>query len=200
MHSGMTYDELDELHYITPIANLSSILEHGILCHRLAAKLKHESVADEEVQDRRRGRRVPLGRPLHEYVNLYINARNPMMYRRQGHHRDLCVLRVDPAVVRLADVVVCDGNAAGAMPRFGPGDVGLSNVDKSLVYSEYWTHPDEIEQRRHKLAMCAEVLVPRCLATEHIRGAYASCRESKGTIQANWPGLSVVVNGKIFFR
>ena len=68
----MQRDELQELHYITPICNVPSILQHGLLSHVRAAKHKHSSVAMAEIQDRRSEVRVPGGRRLHEYVNLYI--------------------------------------------------------------------------------------------------------------------------------
>lgn len=71
--------KLRELHCITPIANIPSVLTAGILSHRRAAAVSHESVADPEIQARRARVRVPGGRPLHEYANLYITARNPMM-------------------------------------------------------------------------------------------------------------------------
>src|SRR2546425_4346574 len=76
-------EELLELHYITPMENVPSILAQGILSHRRAGKLRHQSIAMPEVQARRAGRIVPGGRPLHDYVNLYICARNPMLYVRQ---------------------------------------------------------------------------------------------------------------------
>lgn len=38
------------------------------------------TVADERVQDYPVGKRAPRGLPLHDYVNLYFDARNPMMY------------------------------------------------------------------------------------------------------------------------
>ena len=36
-----------------PIANVSSVMEHGILSYERAAKLMHHSVALQQVQDRR---------------------------------------------------------------------------------------------------------------------------------------------------
>jgi ssDNA thymidine ADP-ribosyltransferase, DarT len=81
--------ELDELHYITPIENVLSICEHGILSHNRMRKLGlvHTSVAMQEVQDIRKGVMVPgsAGKPLHEYANLYICARNPMLLKRKAH-------------------------------------------------------------------------------------------------------------------
>ena len=68
----MTRAELTELHYITPIANVASILEHGIASHNRAEKLQHDSIAMPEIQDKRKSVVVPNGLGLHDYVNLYI--------------------------------------------------------------------------------------------------------------------------------
>jgi len=46
-------EELDELHYITPIVNVGSILKQGILSHQLMERMQHTSVAMAEVQTRR---------------------------------------------------------------------------------------------------------------------------------------------------
>jgi hypothetical protein len=90
-----------ELHYITPIANLASIVEVGILSHRRAAALAHASIAMEVIQDRRRDKRVPNGRPLHEYANTYFDARNPMMSRRRDERHQIAVVRISPDVLDL---------------------------------------------------------------------------------------------------
>ena len=49
----MERHELTELHYITPISNVPLILKVGILSHNQAKKIKHTSVAMNEIQDRR---------------------------------------------------------------------------------------------------------------------------------------------------
>jgi hypothetical protein len=67
----MERHELEELHYITPLSNVASILQHGLLSHIRVAKLKHTSVAMQEIQDRRSNVRVPGGRKLHEYVHMW---------------------------------------------------------------------------------------------------------------------------------
>ncbi|MGH2618519.1 MAG: DarT ssDNA thymidine ADP-ribosyltransferase family protein, partial [Thermomicrobiales bacterium] len=69
-----------ELHFFSPRANLDSIRVHGILSHARAAVLPHVSIANESVQHYLRNKRLPSGRMLHEYANLYFHARNPMMY------------------------------------------------------------------------------------------------------------------------
>src|SRR4051812_36664288 len=108
----MRREDVNELHCIMPIANVRSAMTSGILSHRGAANVPHESTAMAEIQDRRARVVVPGGRPLHEYANLYFTARNPMMYLRKDEHADLCVLGVSPRVLDIAGTVVTDKNAA----------------------------------------------------------------------------------------
>jgi ssDNA thymidine ADP-ribosyltransferase, DarT len=120
----MERSQIQELHYITDMANVPSMLEEGILCHRLAERTAqgHVSVADHEVQARRAGKRIWLGRyyrRLHDYANLYIDARNAMLFvLLQTGQGDLTVLAIDPAVLDLRGVVIADRNAASLSPSF----------------------------------------------------------------------------------
>jgi hypothetical protein len=50
----MDRNDLKELHFITPIANLSSIARHGVVCNRYSKSMGAVSIALEEV--RRNGR------------------------------------------------------------------------------------------------------------------------------------------------
>ena len=108
----MRRDDLPELHYIAPIANLASIRQNGILSHKRASKVQHTSVAMREMQERREKVVVPGGRPLHEYVNLYVCARNKMLFKIKGKHAELCVLRITVDILDLPGVVVSDQNAS----------------------------------------------------------------------------------------
>ena len=76
----MEREELTEFHYITPINNMRSILKNGVLSHKLAKDIEHDSIAAPEIQDLRAKSIGPQGARLHDYVNLYFHARNPMMY------------------------------------------------------------------------------------------------------------------------
>jgi len=196
----MERSELTELHYITPIANLPSILRLGILSHNRAKRIEHQSVAMNEIQDRRAKVIVPGGRRLHEYVNLYICARNPMMYKRQAQFKELCVLRVSPDVIDLPGVVITDGNASGDYVRFSAAPKGLAVVDRDWTFADDWRDPDEIQYFRKKAAKCAEVLVPDQVKADYIIGAYVACQESQESIKDLVKQLSVVINSHLFFR
>jgi hypothetical protein len=142
----MKRSDLRELHYITPIQNVPSIMNHGILCHQKARQLNHASVAMQEVQDIRSRKRVPGGLPLHAYVNLYFCARNPMMRKRAHQHLSLCVLQVSVGVLDLPNVVISDGNAASDYTAFWLPPLGLERVDFDLVFAEWWTDSNQIQQ------------------------------------------------------
>ena len=200
----MTLDELEELHYITPIENMKLITEQGILSHVNARRVKHKSVAMYEIQDRRKKVVVPNGRPLHQYVNLYFHARNPMMYKRRTMHKELCVIRINTAVLNLAGVVITDGNASSDYVRFLSSPVGLQMIDREYVFAHSWYHDDPIEKFRHASAKCAEVLVPERVTTDFIIGAYVSCEESKAQLYDIIEGInrdfSVTINSDLFFQ
>jgi hypothetical protein len=194
-------EELDELHYISDIRNIRSIMTRGILSHRRAEALDPVRIDMREVQDLRKGKRIPGGRPLHDYANLYVCARNPMMYKRKEAHRQLCVLRVSTGVLDLDGVIIADRNAATSYVRFGPAPGALEILDGALIFAEYWTHPgDPIRQRTHKAVKCAEVLVPDRVDPVHILGAYVSCEESRRQLAQIMPHLPVAVDTHLFFR
>src|SRR5271154_4800040 len=113
----MDRHDLLELHCIAPIPNLVSIASRGILSHNQAGRVTHLDMSDAVVQDRRKGKRVPDSRrskprELHDYANLYICGRNPMMYVRRERHHELVLLRVSCEVLDLDEAVVADGNAS----------------------------------------------------------------------------------------
>ncbi len=57
----MQRSELTELHYITAIANIPSMLQRGLLSHRRADQVPHQSVAMVKIQGLLRRRRFPVG-------------------------------------------------------------------------------------------------------------------------------------------
>ena len=197
----MGRDELVELHYISPIDNLRSIAQHGLLCHKLAIRLNPVSIAEPRVQDRRRRKRVPQGQPLHDYVNLYIYARNPMLFRRQREGWRICVLCISTDVLDLPGVVVTDQNAASGYARFAEAPAGLVYVSKEKTFAESWKHPDDqFAEWRHTSMMCAEVLVPDRVEPGYIKGVYVAGVLHKEEIDKIGLGIGTYVNRHLFFK
>jgi hypothetical protein len=193
--------ELTELHFITHIDNLPSILEFGILSHNQMLKRQHVSVAMQEVQDLRAGKLVPGGLRLHDYANLYICARNPMMYVRRHAHESLCVLSISPAVLDIAGTVITDQNAASKYVRYAASPEGLAHVDRDLTFARDWRHPDDqIAAWKHKAAKCAEVLVPHSVHSDYIQAMYVSGETGRQRVIAVDQSKPVHVHTDLFFQ
>ncbi len=197
----MLRTELAELQFITHIDNLASILEHGILSHNQMAAHQHVSVAMQAVQDRRAQKVVPGGRRLHDYANLYICARNPMMFVRRSQHESLCVISISPTVLDIPGTVITDQNAASNYVRFAAAPDGLAYVDRELTFSRNWTHPgDQIAEWRHKAAKCAEVLVPDSVQPDRVLRVYVSGEVGRQRAMAAQAGKPVQINADLFFQ
>ena len=190
--------DVRELHYIAPIGNIASIRRVGIFSHNRAQAMSPISVANPEVQAIRAAKCVGV-KPLHDFVNLYFHARNPMMYLRQASHPDLCVLQVSSDVLDLPGTVITDMNAASPFKPL-PSPSGLADLDANLVFAEYWLHADPIEQIRRKAIRCAEVLVPDHVDIGHVVGAYVSNAGSQRALVAVGFQLPIILNPKMFFQ
>jgi len=194
--------ELEELHYIAPIANMRSIGALGILSHRRVAEVEHATIAMPEIQDLRARKQVPGGRLLHEYVNLYFHARNPMMYKRQDQHAELCIVRVSADVLDAPGVIVTDSNAAAQdqYVRFAAAPEGLAIVNRAETYAESWNSPNYFEKCRLRSRKCAEVLVPDSVEPAFLLGVYVSGPVGEAAFNALGLNLPVAVDAHLFFR
>ncbi len=177
-------------------------MKFGILSNQEVKRrrIKAVSVAAQEIQERRAPKVVPGAKPLHEYVNLYICARNPMMYVRSSQHAEICVLKIDTAVLNLGGVIIADGNAASGHTAFWQSPLGLAKIDKETVFAERWTDPNLITQWHSKRVKCAEVLVPDRLDPKFILGAYISCDEAKPKLEQLVPDFKTTMDSHLFFR
>lgn len=189
---------------ITHIDNIPSIMQHGILCHELTQKVKHQSIALEPVQDRRHNKRVPNGLPLHQYACLYFSPRNPMMYYRKCNDQiikmeDLCVLMVSPLVLAENGVVISDGNATSAITRFYDVEEGLQSLNFDMVYAEWWHSDDVFEKEEKKRVKCAEVLVPRGVPYHFITGAVVPTESTKGELLDRGFDRQIIISPYTFF-
>ncbi|RPU93089.1 hypothetical protein IPC879_11910 [Pseudomonas aeruginosa] len=193
-----------ELHCIMPLDNVPSVLTNGILCHELADQIQHRSVAMQEIQDRRHNKSVPGGMRLHQYANLYFCARNPMMYKRQNEHYNLCVIRVSIDVMSERGVVLSDQNAASDYVRFHSYPDGLRHIVFDDVYADWWNDDDLATSYRKKARKCAETLVPKRVEPRYLTGFYVCNNQVKQTLEGllglQQCQLPVIANPHLFFR
>lgn len=200
--SGVNREDVKELYYVTPLNNLRSILDLGILSHERASGIVHDTFADCNVQDRRKKRIMPGGRALHSYANLYFSARNPMLYRlvRVGR-REVCVVGVSDEVLDTPGVIIADRNASSDYAAFAWGPQGLSAVDRELVFAESWTDAEDRQNEfRLKSIKCAEVLVPDMVHPDYITDVYVPDRLTAIRIHEMGVVVSTTLDPYMFFR
>lgn len=196
----MKRSDVKELHYITAIANLPSILQHGILSHTLANQLAHHSVAMPEIQQIRTNKQAPGARPLHEYANLYFDGHNPMLSKCRTRNNEICVLQINSGVLDLPGVILTDRNAASGWAGFWPVAAGLAVIDLDRVFARYWTHPnDPYDEMSHKSEKCAEVLVPDRVEAQYIVGACVANGTALSAVEQLNCGLQVHIQRDMFF-
>ncbi len=195
----MIRSDITELHYITPIANLPSIVQLGILSNKCAAKVEHVSVAMEEIQDKRRQKKIPGAGHLHDYVNLYFDAHNPMLSKRRDKNNEICILRVDPEILNIPGVIIADCNAASAYVKFLTVEEGIASLDKEQVYAKYWYHEDLFEKWARGSKKCAEVLVPDLVPSKYVKGIYVINQDVQKEILLLRISLPVTIDSGIFF-
>lgn len=189
------FNEIKEFHNIASLANISSILEHGLLCHDLAQKINHLDISLNEVQIRR-NKSVPGGLALHKYVNLYFHARNPMLYLRKDEK--IFVLRIDKCVADFDNVVFSDINAACEFALF-KGKEYINDFDFSNIFAKYWVDINgnvikDIKQKKN-----AEILVPRRIDASYIIGAYVKNEEDKEEVIDKGFNKEIIVSKEMFF-
>lgn len=165
------------LYHMTAICNLPSILEHGLHSHNQAHHLKliSQDISDPEVQDIRSSIEDPIHhRRLHDYVPLYFNTRNPMLYRRKDIQDQIVMLGIDSKVLLDKNTIFSDGNAASKETRFYQEVSNLSQISWDIVNANSWA--DIQDGKRIK---CAEVLVYPLVEANKIRNVYCCLTEQR---------------------
>ena len=164
------------LFHITHLANVPGIAQRGLLCrHRiLAAGMTYVDLSDPECQSRRRHRHV-AGRSvnLHDYVPLFFNPRNTMLYRlwrtqcERGQNGCLAILEISAEPAAWQGSLLSDGIASSDHSNLyrAVDPVGRAALDWQAIRKPEW-YGESRDQRRRRMA---EVLVSGSLSARHIR-------------------------------
>jgi len=126
------------------------------------------------------------------------------MYKRKGLHEQLCVVIVDPSILKEKGVVITDRNASSKYVKFLEPPYGLTDVDEDLVFARYWNHDNPIEKNLRTSIICAEVLIPDLVSPKFITGVYVSCGKTEERVRQILAELKIqikiVVNSDLFFQ
>lgn len=187
------------LYNIQAIDNIPSIMQRGLLSNEKSRKVKHTSIAMEEVQQRRDIVYVPNGLGLHQYANVYFDPRNPMLSARRSENENICILKFDCCILDFDGVVVSDRNASSDYAGFFSPKIGLEEIDFKLVYASYWTDDNYYEYLKKKSIKCAEVLVPYHIPYDYVTCAAVVNDCAKQKLEEVGFDREIMVERKLFF-
>lgn len=142
--------------HLTHKSNIHSIIKNGILNHSDAyqSDVVPIDISDPGAQQWR-DRTEPLyKRKIHDYANLYINPRNPMLYARKELQVDLCLVEISLSVLAENQYLMTDGNAASHDTKFYSSASSLELLPWDVLRAGYWNDLPDGKRKR-----CAEVLV-----------------------------------------
>lgn len=182
-------------YHITHKDNVAGIMRHGILSHstvRDRCDINAVDISDPGAQRYRSLPETEYYRPIHDYVPLYINPRNPMLYRRRELQQRIVILKISPSVLCESQHVFCDGNAACHNTRFSEDPEIVSSALDALR-ADYWNTVPDGRRRR-----CAEVLICPRVSPVHIVAALCNNRALADEI-ARVTKMQVEVSPSIFF-
>ena len=187
------------LYNIQAIENIPSIMRRGLLSNEKAARIKHMSIAMNEVQERRDKIRVPNGLKLHQYANVYFAPHNPMLSARRNQNNDICILKIDCGILDMSGVVVSDRNASSDYASFYSPGIGMEEIDFDLVYARYWTDEDYYVQMEKKSIKCAEVLVPYVIPYAYIMCAAVIDKDAAHKLEDVGFDKTIEIVPQVFF-
>jgi len=152
---------LECLLYLTHPDNLRSITQYGILSRGCVERcgIRHEDISNVEVQARRD--REVFGRPLHDYIPLYMARRNPMLWTLRNLPR--AYIRVSLEVADKDGTAFSNCNASSYWARFYQGSSNIDQLPWDVILAPTWTQFPDGKRKR-----CAEVLVPEIIEPSFI--------------------------------
>ena len=161
------------LWHMTHETNLSSILKRGILSHDRVRELGflQEDISLESVQNQRKKIDPLYNLPLHSYIPLYINSRNPMLYKIKERKFQIVILEISLDALNENIFLYSDGNAASKKTRFYKDETGIDFIDWETLKRGSWAGNDELKRR-----MCSEFLVQNIVRPENIKAIHSCSR------------------------
>lgn len=154
--------------HFTDTRNLPLIRESGLLSIKAQREQQRVAIAPGGNDwsfdaDRRSG--------MDDYVHLCFFNEHPMEWlaRQQGRIESSTFLRIEPEALKISGVLIADvvANRADAQPR--PAEDMITQIDLKVIYTRTdWKDP--AIQERLKAARKYEILVPKCIPLDLIKG------------------------------
>jgi hypothetical protein len=178
----------------------------GILSHRKVEEqgVQFAPIYNAGIVANRQERITPAGNNLWEFVNLYFQPRNPMLYRviNEKDKNNIALLGVNSQVLDISGVLISIGNAASYLSDIVSVEEGIKTITEEIwdvITSDWWREEDGSKRK-----IMAECLVPDLAPPDFIHTIYVVNREVadrvKTLIRSYAPKIAVVPEPHMFFQ
>jgi hypothetical protein len=159
------------LFHITHVDNLDSILADGLVAR--SAGVGYTDISNPSVQKIRAGKTDGVhGRSLHDYVPLYLNPRNAMLFQMQCEHdARVAILEIEREACLALRTVFAEGNAASEDSRFLYCLDEVGRLDWTRISAYDWREGN-VKNLTTKRFMQSECLIPGAVPASRIKAVH----------------------------
>ena len=191
--------KIEYVFHMTEVSNLKNIIQHGLLSHNEAHSrgLNKKDIALQDVNQKRANKSPIHGINLHDYVPMYFNPKNPMLYKRKQIQDNIIILAIDRRVIYQDKSIFSDGNAASDSTKFFNNLSDLVRLNWHCIKNEYWN--DHVDGKRIK---CAETLTNPKIPVKYVKKIHCNSIQTKNIVDKIVPAekpYRVELNSKYFF-
>ncbi|MCG3858081.1 DUF4433 domain-containing protein [Psychrobacter sp. Ps2] len=187
------------LFHMTHISNLNKILDQGLFAHSKITN--YVDISNYDVNLRRVRKEKYHNFKLHDYVPLYFNARNAMLYQKQIEcPHQIVILEIDKKVINQDYTKFSKGNAARDDSKIETSKYKLINFPWSDIYSKTWSEDNHINITKKSLMM-SECLIYNHITAENIRRIHCENIETYSKLKSTLTGIKqeIVISPDLFF-
>jgi len=154
------------LYYMTPLENLESILQNGLLCLNLikSSNINHVSMSIKSIQEVR-SRRVINGKSANDFVPLFFSPKTPMLSKIKHENlycqEKILYICIDREILAEEGVCFSDGNVANYNTKIYCDLNDLRKLNWKIIRDTSWKRKNPFEEQEAKRIKGAEVLVPK---------------------------------------
>lgn len=194
----------DYLYYITHIGNVINILERGIYSKNIIKdnNISHFDLSNHEVQNIRDQLFIGDHINLHDFVNLFFNPRNSMLFNLMcnNDHSIICVLVIDVSVLDEPETFVSDGIAAKSITRAVDVKEGLQLLNYEEIFRRDWNDPSEAVKDYKRNKVSAEALIKNTVYPNKILKILVPDENAKTKLIQFNVNIPIIIEPDVFFE
>lgn len=185
--------------HMTHIDNLSSIIKNGLYPHNNS--YKQVDIEAPYVGEQKTKIEPIYNRNIKQYVPLYFNPRNEMLFENQNlYGEDIVILAFEPDILMGDDVVFTNGDSGSSETMYSNQIIDLQQMDWRKVWSRGWLN--RYDESAVNFCMKAEVLIYKKVEIEKLMTIYCSSNHIKQRIENSCllGETEVIVLDRMFFQ